>query len=230
MEKNYKDLLLGDLVAEDVRRASIFKGAGIDFCCGGKKTLGQACFERSIQVEHIQRELVSLDETPIPSHLSFKEWDPGLLIEYIINTHHKYIVKTLPDIVFFTQKIASVHGKNHSELLDIAELIQTVNFELMSHLREEEQILFPAIRNGLRESAPQARRAIRREITRLQAEHETAGESLDTIRSLSGDYLVPADGCNTYKTAYRMLEQFEDDLHIHVHLENNILFPKALLL
>jgi regulator of cell morphogenesis and NO signaling len=230
MEKNYKDTLLGELVAEDVRRASIFKEAGIDFCCGGNKTLGQACAERSLQIEQIQRELVSLDETPVPVHLLYREWDPALLVEYIINRHHKYVLKSLPEILFFTQKIASVHGKNHPELFDISEIMQTVNFELVSHLREEEQILFPAIKNGLLEPSTQARRTIRREIARLQAEHESAGESLDHIRMLSGNYQVPADGCNTYKTAYRMLDQFEEDLHIHVHLENNILFPKALLI
>jgi len=230
IQKTYGNALLGELVTDDFRIAGVFTHAGIDFCCGGKKTLEQACREKNIDLKLIEEEIIALKQAPVLSNTNFKDWEPGFLADYIINTHHKYVLKTLPDLVFYTKKIASVHGQDHPELMEIAELFEEINHELLQHLRNEEDVLFPAIRLAVQSSTSALRSIINSEITRMSAEHEFAGGAMDKINELSGGYSVPGDGCNSYQVAFKMLRQFEDDLHIHVHLENNILYPKALKL
>ena len=134
----------------------------------------------------------------------------------------------MPDLVFYTEKIASVHGTRHPELAEVADLFSQINRELLQHLKNEEEVLFPAIKEVATSGSENAKAIIRSEILRLSGEHEFAGGAMDKINVITGNYLVPADGCNTYKVAFQLLSQFEDDLHMHVHLENNILFPKAM--
>jgi regulator of cell morphogenesis and NO signaling len=138
------------------------------------------------------------------------------------------VLKTLPELVFYTQKIADVHGAHHPELIEVASLFTRINEELLQHLKNEEDVLFPAIRAAEISASPQVKSTIISEVTRMQGEHEFAGGAMDKINVLTKNYLIPADACNTYRVALKLLEQFEDDLHIHVHLENNILYPKAL--
>jgi len=133
-------------------------------------------------------------------------------------------------LVAYTQKIADVHGAHHAELIQIATLFEQINTELLQHLKNEEEVLFPAIKDVLKTNSAASRAIVLSEITRMKCEHEFAGGAMDTINVLSGKYSVPSDGCSTYDVTYKLLEQFEDDLHIHVHLENNILYPKALKL
>lgn len=223
-------LTVGEIVANDFRAAAIFKNAGIDFCCGGKRGLSEMCGEKGINPEQIEIELAELSMEPLSQSLNFKDWDPGFLSDYIMNTHHKFVLKTLPELVFYTGKIASVHGEHHPELIEIAELFAKINQELLQHLKNEEEVLFPAIKKALSDGSPAAGATIKSEIERMTAEHEFAGGAMDHISRISNHYAVPADGCNTYSVTYKLLEQFEDDLHIHVHLENNILYPKALIL
>jgi regulator of cell morphogenesis and NO signaling len=166
----------------------------------------------------------------VAASLNFKDWDPGFLCDFIMNTHHKFVLKNLPELAFYTQKIARVHGEHHPELLKIAELFSKINQELLQHLKNEEEVLFPAIKLVLDRSSSDARATIISEISRMTGEHEFAGGAMDHISEISNHYLVPADGCNTYAVTYKLMQQFEDDLHIHVHLENNILYPKALIL
>jgi regulator of cell morphogenesis and NO signaling len=227
---NYIDLSLGEIVANDFRTASVFKEAGIDFCCGGKKTLKQACAEKSMKTEYLIEQLYGLQNQSISPSLNFNTWDLNFLADYIVNTHHKYVLKTLPELVFYTQKIASVHGEHHPELIQVAALFSQVNTELLQHLQKEEEVLFPAIKEALKNAAPEARKTIASEIERMSGEHEFAGGAIDQINVLTKNYIIPDDACNTYRVALKLLQQFEDDLHIHVHLENNILYPKALLL
>lgn len=228
--KDLGHMSVGEIVANDFRAAGIFKNAGIDFCCGGKKSLSESCLEQGIDPAKLEKDLLDLEAGPANSSLNFKEWDPGFLCDYIMNTHHKFVLKNLPDLVFYTRKIASVHGGHHSELIDIADLFAKINEELLQHLKNEEEVLFPAIKSALSTHSADAGATIRSEVGRMTGEHEFAGGAMDHISKISNHYLVPADGCNTYKLTYHLLEQFEDDLHIHVHLENNILYPKALLL
>ncbi|TSA39193.1 MAG: iron-sulfur cluster repair di-iron protein [Porphyromonadaceae bacterium] len=229
MNKSDK-LTVGEIVANDFRAASIFKNAGIDFCCGGKRSLSETCEEKGINPATLEKELKELEKEPLSPSLSFKDWDPGFLSDYIMNTHHKFVLKNLPELVFYTQKIASVHGGHHAELIEIAELFAKINQELLQHLKNEEEVLFPAIKKALASNSADIKETIISEISRMTGEHEFAGGAMDRISEISNHYLVPADGCNTYAVTYKLLQQFEDDLHIHVHLENNILYPKALSL
>lgn len=224
----YSDKMLGDIVADDFRTAEVFKNAGIDFCCGGKKTLKQACEEKALNLEVIVQQIEEQQTLPISNAQNFKDWPLDFLCDYIVNFHHKYVFKTLPELVFYTRKIADVHGNNHAELQEVASLFGQINSELLQHLRNEEEILFPAIKQLLKHGNDEARNIVKSEITRMNGEHEFAGGAMDKINEITGGYQVPADGCNTYMVSFKLLKQFEDDLHIHVHLENNILFPKAL--
>jgi regulator of cell morphogenesis and NO signaling len=138
------------------------------------------------------------------------------------------VLKNLPELLFYTDKIATVHGENHPELVEIARLFEEINNELLQHLRREEEVLFPAIKEELRNPDDKTKQIISSEIERMFGEHDFAGGAMDKINKISGGYKVPEDGCKTYEVTFKLLEQFEDDLHIHVHLENNILFPKAL--
>ena len=221
---------IGEIVANDFRAASLFKEAGIDFCCGGNKSLSAACKEKGTDVSQLIQQLDTLAQTPVSSALNFKEWDLSFLSDYILNTHHKFVLKNLPELVFYTQKIANVHGDHHTELIEVASLFTRINEELLQHLKNEEEILFPAIKEAEKNSTSQVKETIVSEITRMQGEHEFAGGAMDKINVLTNNYFIPEDACNTYRVSLKLLEQFEDDLHIHVHLENNILYPKALKL
>ena len=225
---HYLDRMLGEIVADDFRTAEIFMHAGIDFCCGGKKSLGQACVEKSIEPQTVLSQIEALAHTPLSPGLNFKEWDLGFLADYIVNTHHKYVLKSLPELVFYTQKIADVHGERHPELLEVATLFSRINTELIQHLGMEEKVLFPAIKEALQKPTKENTALIHSEIERMNGEHEFAGGAMDKINEITGSYAVPADGCSTYQVCFKYLQEFENDLHVHVHLENNILFPKAL--
>ena len=228
--KNYKDINIGEIVTQDFRAAEIFKNAGIDFCCGGSQSLEQACNEKKLDSSVLETELAKLEMTTVNAMHNFNEWNLDFLCDYIVNTHHKTVMKLLPQLTVYTQKIAQVHGANHQELIAISALFAEINTELLQHLRNEEEVLFPAIKALLKTNSSEAKATVISEITRMKGEHEFAGGAMDRINVLSDNYSVPTDGCSTYQVAYKLLEQFEDDLHIHVHLENNILYPKALSL
>jgi regulator of cell morphogenesis and NO signaling len=221
---------IGEIVANDFRAASLFKDAGIDFCCGGNKSLSDACKEKGADESHLIQQLETLAQTPVSGAMNFKEWDLSFLSDYIVNTHHKFVLKNLPELVFYTQKIANVHGDHHPELIEVADLFTKINEELLQHLKNEEEVLFPAIKEAEKNDSIQVKATIISEIKRMQGEHEFAGDAMDKINVLTNNYLIPEDACNTYRVSLKLLEQFEDDLHIHVHLENNILYPKALKL
>jgi len=223
-------LTIGEIVANDFRSASLFKEAGIDFCCGGNKSLSDACKEKGADESHLIQQLEILAQTPVSGATNFKEWNLSFLSDYIVNTHHKFVLKTLPELVFYTRKIADVHGDNHPELIKVASLFIQINEELLQHLKNEEEVLFPAIKEAEKNASAEVKATIVSEITRMQGEHEFAGGAMDKINVLTNNYLIPVDACNTYRVSLKLLEQFEDDLHIHVHLENNILYPKALKL
>lgn len=228
--KNFKSLRIADIVTEDFRTAEVLKKAGIDFCCGGNQPLEQACKDQNINVDKLVTDLESIEHTSTSAVHNYKDWAIDFLIDYIVNTHHKTVLRLLPQLTAYTQKIADVHGDRHPELLEIEDLFAQINTELLQHLRNEEEVLFPAIKEQLKGDNPVAKATIKSEIERMSKEHDFAGGAMDKINVLSKNYVVPADGCNTYNVTYKLLEEFEDDLHVHVHLENNILYPKALAL
>jgi len=221
-------LSVGEIVANDFKTSEVFKKVGIDFCCGGKQSLVDACNEKLIDPIQLENEILKITKEPVNEFMNFKNWDPVFLSEYIVNTHHKFVLKNLPDLVFYTQKIANVHGDHHPELIEIAHRFEKINEELLQHLKNEEEVLFPAIKETVATGSAKAKETIISEIERMFGEHDFAGGAMDEINRITKGYQVPEDGCNTYRVAFKMLEQFEDDLHTHVHLENNILYPKAL--
>jgi regulator of cell morphogenesis and NO signaling len=221
---------IGEIVASDFRAAAIFKKAGIDFCCGGNKSLELACREKAVDQSILEGQLNELAGEPADLAHNFADWDLGFLSDYIINTHHKFVIRALPELVHYTHKIAVVHGASHPELLKVAGLFAKINTELLQHLKNEEEVLFPAIKEVLKSNSEKAKATIASEIKRMSAEHEFAGGAMDQINEMTLNYRVPEDGCNSYQVTFSLLQQFEDDLHNHVHLENNILYPKALKL
>ena len=224
---------IGQIAAKDLRKAEVFKKYGIDFCCGGKKTVREACKEKGIDATRVEQELQQPVSGVTTGNLNFDEWNLDFLADYIVNTHHKYVRKYLPEITGFAIKVASVHGDKHPELLEIRELVERMNEELSAHLVDEEGKLFPLIKEIVRakESGGVYTRkgedSFAFQVNATEEEHESVGDILKEIRSLSNNYEVPADGCTSYKLLFRMLDEFENDLFVHIHLENNILFPKA---
>jgi regulator of cell morphogenesis and NO signaling len=190
--------------------------------------LKQACADNKIDLAVLSQELTEIAEQPADAAHNFKEWDLGFLCDYIVNTHHQTVITLLPQVLAYTRKIADVHGSHHPELLQIATLFAQINDELLPHLKNEEELLFPAIKDVTKTGSPASKETIKSEIARMSKEHEFAGDAMDRINKLSSGYLLPPDACNSYMVAFKLLEQFEDDLHIHVHLENNIVYPKAL--
>lgn len=224
---------VGQIAAGDLRKAEVFRKYGIDFCCGGKKTLREVCAEKGLEVSAVEQELGQAASARGPRPLEYNEWRLNFLADYIVNTHHGYIKKSLPDLRAFSSKVARVHGDRHPELLKIEQLTETVARELTSHMDKEETILFPFIQSlaeaetSGKAATPAPFGSISNPISMMEHEHDEAGQIMEEIRSLSENYHIPEDACTSYTMLYRMLEEFENDLHIHVHLENNILFPKA---
>ncbi|TAL59997.1 MAG: iron-sulfur cluster repair di-iron protein [Bacteroidetes bacterium] len=219
---------VGEIVALDYRAASIFKEAGIDFCCGGGKSIDEACREKAVDSLKLKEKLKKLETAADNSTYNFNEWELGFLCDYIINKHHKFVIRSLPELKQYTLKIATVHGEKHPELNEVADLFSQINTELLQHLKNEEEVLFPAIKEAVKRINPVVKNLIESEILRMSKEHEFVGVAMDKICEITKSYFVPADGCNTYQVTFKLLQQFEDDLHTHIHLENNILYPKSL--
>jgi len=227
---------IGELVAKDYRKAQVFKKLGIDFCCGGKKTLTEACTKKGIDIHKVEAELAAIDGQPTVTSQNFQQWEPDFLSDYIINTHHRYVKESIPFLSEIAQKVARVHGEGHPELVKVAEVFDRVARDLSLHLIKEENILFPYIKemvNAGKIGAPLPLShfgQVNKPIQVMEMEHEGAGEDLSEIRELTNNYQLPEDACTSYRILFRKLEEFENDLHQHVHLENNILFPKAITL
>ena len=225
---------LGQIAAKDLRKAEVFKKYGLDFCCGGKKTVKEACAEKGLDLTRIEQELQQADKIIASRPIPYNEWSLDFLADYIVNTHHSYVNKTLPDLVSYAAKVASVHGHEHPELYKINALVIDIEEELSAHMIKEERVLFPYIKELVQAKqqtrVPQASHfgTVQNPIKMMEMEHELVGKNFEEIRSLSADYTLPADACASYSLLYKMLDEFENDLHLHIHLENNILFPKAL--
>ncbi|EMR02384.1 iron-sulfur cluster repair di-iron protein [Cesiribacter andamanensis] len=229
------DTTLGELAAKDIRKAQVFRKWGLDFCCGGKKTVKEACAEKGLDVTLVEQELQQADRLqPAARPLPYNEWDPAFLADYIVNTHHSYVRQMLPELSTYAQKVARVHGQQHPELLEINRLVESIWEELMGHLPKEEEILFPFIKQLVQASSsgrPLEKPhfgTVENPVRMMEMEHEAAGHDLEKIRELSNHYTLPEDACGSYRLLFSLLEEFESDLHLHIHLENNILFPKAL--
>jgi regulator of cell morphogenesis and NO signaling len=228
-----ENLTLSEIVKDNFHSAAIFEKYNLDFCCNGKRSLSYACVEKGINPEDVINEIENMNSPFAQSEIKPDEWELDFLIQYIINNHHSYVNRMLPVILAHTQKVASVHGENHPETKKIAEIFSAINSEMKHHMMKEEKILFPHILklvalsgSGKEKNVPYFG-TIKNPIAMMEAEHQSAGDGMSEIRKLSRNYTPPADACETYMTTYKELKEFEEDLHRHVHLENNILFPKA---
>lgn len=228
---------VGELVAADYRLATVFKKFGIDFCCGGGKTVQAVSASKGIELDVLEKELANATKNRDSSGLSDAvRWNLDFLADYIVNVHHNYIRESIPVLLEFTQRVAKVHGAGNPEVLEVAHLFAELAIELEQHIMEEEKTLFPYIKelvsaekNGTVAGSPEFASA-EDPIDAMEHDHDNAGELMRTIRTLSNDYTPPEYACNTYRVSYAKLQEFEDDLHRHVHLENNILFPGAIKL
>jgi regulator of cell morphogenesis and NO signaling len=224
------------IVNEDFRAASVFEKYSIDFCCHGNVPLSEACAQKGVDQRTVLSELARIGSSGNGEAASFKTLDLDTIVDHIIRRHHAYIRKISPTIIAHTQKIASVHGKNHPELIDVAERILSITSDMANHMMKEERVLFPYIKGlaaaarGEEEFQPAPFGSIANPIRMMEAEHERAGDTMGTIRSETDEYNPPEDACTTYRVTLQELQEFERDLHSHVHLENNILFPRAIAL
>lgn len=224
---------IGSIVAEDYRTAAVFEKYGIDFCCGGQELLITACRVKGLDFETVQQEIKSATIEPLERGRNYTTWSLSFLADYILNIHHAYLNDEMGPIASYAHKIVDVHGTNHPELIKIATIFDKIASDMMGHLQEEEEILFPAIKrveadrkNGLPSESMDSD-VIKASLEKLYHEHEEIGDAIHEIRRLANDYAIPEDACNTFTVTYKKLKEFEDDLHRHVHLENNILFLKA---
>ena len=232
MEIN-KEMTLAEIVKADYHTAGLLESLNLDYCCRGKRTLKEACNEAGLKVDDV---IEKLENSPNQQDTTYKydEWELDFLVDYIVNIHHSYVKKYMPLIAAHSEKVMNAHSENHPEVKEITELFATVKNELESHMMKEERMLFPYMKKlaeakrGVSEFELAPFGTIQNPIKVMEMEHEGAGNLFYRIRELSNNYSVPADGCITFKTLYDELKEFENDLHIHIHLENNILHPKAI--
>ena len=234
---NYKkEPTIGALVAADYRVAAVFQKHDIDFCCNGNRSITDACGGDTDKIEAVKdgvREMGELTRRRPAAAIDYNSWPADLLADYIEKKHHRYVREHIPILKAYLEKICEVHGNCHPELFEIKSLFTGCAAELSAHMQKEESELFPFIRRMIQDPMPAPAimpspfGSVRNPIRRMIREHDAEGLRFRQIASLSGNYTAPADACNTYRVTYSLLHAFEQDLLIHIHLENNILFPKA---
>jgi regulator of cell morphogenesis and NO signaling len=226
-----KNETIGQMVAKDIRKAEVFKKYDIDFCCGGKITVEQACAKKGLDTLQVKEELEQLDTTNTRQH-DYASWKLSFLSDYIVNIHHGYIQQNAATLKDMSQQVAEHHGKTNPELEIIRDKVDELIAELNVHMKKEERILFPYIKQleNNAGSKPSGFASVMQPISVMEHDHDVVGELLQEIKTVSHDYSVPGNACNSFKFLYHKLKEFEDDLHMHIHLENNILFPKAVQL
>lgn len=220
---------VGELVAEDYDRAAVFRAFGVDFCCGGWRSVREACEEAGADQEALIRALEAVTPgggsaaaAPDPT-----SWPLDLLAGYIVGVHHGYVRASAPVLRELSAKSALAHAARHPELEEIRRLVAELSGELERHMKEEEEVLFPRVRELEAVRPGSERDAIRAATRPLVDDHARAAGILDRLRALSDGFTPPADACPTYRATYARLAEFEADLLRHVHLENNVLFPRA---
>ncbi len=224
---------IGNFVAENFRTAEVFKKYHIDFCCKGGRTVEEACDNKKVSPEQIYQELEEIANRK-SEDIDFNSWPLDLLADYVEKTHHKYVEEKSAMLIPYLNKLCKVHGERHPELFEINELFIGSAQDLAAHMKKEELILFPFIKqmveakkNGEPLPAPRFG-TVENPVAMMKHEHEAEGERFVKIAELTNNYEFPDDACGTYQVTYKMLEDFQNDLHKHIHLENNILFPKAI--
>lgn len=224
---------IGEIVAKDYRKAEVFRKFGLDFCCGGKKTLEKACEKKGLDVVEVKTALQEIERQVSNTTEDYASWELDFLADYIVNKHHKYVENAHPMLYEFSQKVARVHGDRHPEVIEIDNYYMAVAEELNHHMHKEEMILFPYIKELVTSKrtntplTPAPFGSIQNPINMMEEEHLSAGGNMDNIKALSNNFTPPDDACNSYRVLFAKLKEYEFDLHHHIHLENNILFKKA---
>lgn len=226
---------VGDIAVNSPGATRVFEAVGLDYCCGGQRSLQEACTNSGISIEDVIGKLDAA-ASAADGKATAGDWNTASLsdlIKYIQDSHHPYTRDALARIAKLLAKVVAVHGERHVELIEVSKLFTDLADELEPHLQKEEQLLFPFIRSleeSLnRGSLPQSScfGTVRNPVRMMNIEHETAGELLRNLRAVTGDYSAPEDACMSYRTLFEALKELETDLHRHIHLENNILFPQA---
>lgn len=226
---NLLDRPLSQIVLENFQTAQILENHGLDFCCKGKRTLRAACTEKGITAETVVAQLKNI-LTENNGFSNFQDLSLSTLANYIVETHHAYVRRNMPLISGYLFKIATKHGDKFPYMKRVFVLFTQVRTELESHLSKEEEVVFPAIKKLEQQRAESAVTYMHEPIRVMEDEHEVAGTLLQKIRELTNNYEMPDGSCTTFRLAINALKDFESNLHQHVHLENNILFPKAISL
>ena len=222
---------VGSLVARRPAFSRVFEAKGIDYCCGGKKSLEQACRDKNIDLadllESLRQVAQEVETAPQFSPLTVTLTE---LADHIERTHHQYLRDELPRLDKLAAKVADVHGGHDSRLLEVRRVFMQMARELSRHTMKEEQILFPMIRelDGSASIPTFHCGSIANPIRQMELEHDEAGDALTRLRSLTDDYTPPPEACNTYRALLDGLHELERDMHIHVHKENSVLFPRAI--
>jgi regulator of cell morphogenesis and NO signaling len=225
---------LAEIVTSNNKAAGVFEKYHLDFCCNGKHTLQQVCAEKEIKFNDIVSELESSSGNgSCQVQINYDQLSLSQLADYIVMTHHNYVKKTAPAIALYVQKVAINHGDRHPEMREVFELFRVIKGEMEQHMKKEEIVLFPRIKiveNQVMEGNKTLTDVayLHLLIAMIEEEHDQAGSIMREIRQLTNGYILPADACTTYRLSFASLQAFEFDLHQHVHLENNIFFPKAL--
>ncbi|RAV30286.1 iron-sulfur cluster repair di-iron protein [Sinomicrobium soli] len=227
---------IGEFVAEDFRTAAVFSKYGIDFCCKGHRTIGEVCAKKGVDQQALLDDLGTVRDTVAEQVVDYKSWPLDLLADYIEKKHHRYVEETVPVLLQYLDKLRKVHGQRHPELLQVYGLFTETAGALSQHMKKEELVLFPFIRKMVKAkqagSVPERAHfgSVENPIDTMKHEHDEEGTRFREIARITDRYTPPEDACKTYRVAYATLEAFEKDLHLHIHLENNILFPGAVKL
>ena len=225
-----------ELVLENPNATRVFEKLGIDYCCGGLKSLEEACEAKKLSLDAVLRSLDEAAHSPAETKREWKSAPLADLIAQILEKHHKFTREEIVRLNALVEKVCGVHGENHPELFSIRATFRGLANELSTHLMKEEMILFPYILRA-EESVLQQEPIlpgpfgkVENPVRTMMQEHDSAGAALKAMREASANYAPPSDACVSFRTLYHALEDFEADLHQHIHLENNVLFPRAIAL
>lgn len=227
---------VGEIAARDLRKAEVLKNFGIDFCCGGKQSLSEACAAAGVLESEVASALEKVADKPASADRDFNNWNLDFLADYVVNVHHKYVMDSFQMLSDLSLKVRQVHGGAHPELVDLYSHVTDLLTEMRSHQIKEERVLFPFVRQmavAEREHKPVGNPpfgSVESPVEMMMDDHQEAAAHIKAIEKLTDNYQVPSDGCESYRLYFHKLKEFNEDLQQHLHLENNILFPKSVAL
>lgn len=217
---------VADIVVHYPNAIEILNKYNIDYCCGGHKPFLEACNKAHVEAKKVMEEIFVNEDKPHTGSLRFNQWQPPLLIEFILQNHHTYVRESIPQLKELLEKICIVHGEEEPKLYEVKRNFELLSNELLHHMVKEEEVLFPAIAS-LYGEGKSVLIGLEQPMLVMEDEHEHAGLLIKAIKALTNNYTPPAFACPTFQLTYKLLKDFEEDLMQHIHLENNILFKKV---